>query len=321
MPGKTPLVATEYGPATVGRRRLTNLGVFLVVGSAAAAVGYLPWEAPAILLPWIVTVWVAGSAISRATSAARSQWMETASYCLDALWLTAVCYYLGGADWIASAFYVLLVITAAASLPMPRAALVAATAWIGFAFLALGEATGVLRLPIFGSPAGNEGTIAFAIVTVVIQATTLILALLLQQELLGALRRSEARHRAILNAASDMVVVLDDRGIIQRTSEVFAERTAFPIRGLVGTPFENIVDSEHRHVWTRVLASASSGERASFELAYRSTHANQGWIGGTLVPLPPEEGEGRVLMIARDVSAERMARKVVARAPRMVSAG
>lgn len=297
------MIATEYGPASVGRRRLGNLAVFLLVGSIAAAIGYLPWEVPALLVPWIGAVWLAGHLMWRAASPAVSQWLETASYCLDALWLTAVCFFLGGADWIASAFYVLLVITAAASLPMSKAVFVAIVAWLGFSWLSLGEAGGALRLPAFGADAVNSST-SFAAFTVVIQGTTLALALLLQQSLLGALRKSEARHRAILSAASDMVMVLDQDGVIQGASQVFAERTAFPVRSLVGSSFSDIVDARYRDRWTRELRTATIGEQATFHVAYRSAHANQGWISGTLVPLPPENGETRVLMIARDVSAE-----------------
>lgn len=292
----------------MSRRRLGNLGVFLVVGSVAAALGYLPWQAPAILAPWMVSVWIAARAIARAPSPSGAQRLETVSYCLDAVWLTAICFYLGGADWIASAFYVLLVITAAASLPMRRAVAVAGVAWLGFAALALGEATGLLQLPDFGGAVLRDVTPSFATVTVAIQGTTLILALLLQQELLGALRRSEARHRAILNAAADVVIVLDSLGTVHTVDEVFAERTTFPMRGFVGTRFETMVDAEYRSAWTKALATAFAGERASFEIAYRSRQANRGWIAGTLVPLPPEDGDERVLMIARDVSTAGMGR-------------
>ena len=306
------LLGTEYGPTSVSRRRLGNLAVFLVVGSITAAMGYIPWQVPALLLPWMLGVWLATLAIQRSTSPRTEAWIETGSYCLDALWLTAVCYFLGGADWIASAFYVLLVITAAASLSMPKAALVAVVAWLGFAALALGEATGTLVLPDFGPVTSEAHSFSFAVLTIVIQGTTLILALLLQQALLGALQRSEARHRAILNAASDMVVVLDGGGTIKGASEVFAERTAFPIKNLVGSSFSEIVDERFRDAWMRALRGACAGEHWPFEIAYRSTHANQGWIAGTLVPLPPENGEERVLMIARDVSVERTKRASIA---------
>ena len=304
MPRYTPLSVTEYGPSTVGRRRVGNLAVFLLVATAAAALGYLPWQVPVMLTPWLAGVWLTTRAMHRASSARKEQGIETASYCLDAAWLTGVCFFVGGAHWLASAFYVLLVITAAGSLPIARAVLVAGVAWIGFAWLALGQATGAISLPEFGPTAGNAQSFSFALLTVVIQGTTLALALLLQQSLLGALRRSEARHRAILNAASDMVVVLDRNGLIRDASEVFAQRTTYPIRGLVGRSFADIVDSEYRETWTRNLGVACSGEHAAFDIAYRSAQSNRGWISGTLVPLPAEDGEERVLMIARDVSAD-----------------
>ena len=302
------LLGTEFGPIAVSRRRLGNLAVFLAVGTVTAAIGFIPWQVPALLVPWVLGVWVATVAIARTSSRRTEQWIETVSYCLDAVWLTGICYYLGGAGWMAGAFYVLLVITAAASLPMTNAALVAAMSWIGFAALALGQATGALTLPEFAPAIGEPQALRFAVFTVVIQGTTLVLALLLQQALLGALQKSEARHRAILNAASDMVVVLDGGGTIKGASEVFAERTAFPIKDLVGSCFSDVVDAQHVDSWTRSLRAARDGQHAPFEIAYRSAHANQGWIAGTLVPLPPEKGEARVLMIARDVSAERMQR-------------
>ncbi|MGI9139946.1 MAG: PAS domain-containing protein [Gemmatimonadaceae bacterium] len=305
MAQKHLLLPSEYGPASVSRRRLGNLCVFLVVGTVASVLGYLPWQVPTLLVPWIAGVWIASRAIQRPSSPEGKQWIETASYCLDAVWLTGVCFYVGGANWIASAFYLLLVITAAASLTRPKAALVAVAAWAGFAALALGDATGAIEVPQFGPVANASASLSFAVLTVVVQGTTVILALLLQQELLGALRRSEARHRAILNAASDLVMVLDCDGVIQGASGVFADRTTFPIRDIVGSRFGDIVDIEHQGAWAAELKAACTGEHAPFEVAYRSTHSNQGWLAGTLVPLPPENGEDRILMIARDVSGVR----------------
>lgn len=316
----TPL-ASEYGHSAVSRRRVANLAVFLLVGSAAAVMGYLPWQVPLVLLPWIAGVGVATTAIARAESPQHAQWIETVSYCFDAVLLTVVCFYVGGAHWIASAFYVLLVITAAASLPMPRAVLIAVVAWLGFAFLSIGQAVGALEIPPFGAAPANRVPLAYAALTVVIQGTTLMLALLLQQSLLGALRRSEARHRAILRAASDMVVVLDCDGVVQGASEVFADRTAFPIRALVGSPFAEIVDAEHQEEWRKGLRTACTGDHAPFEVAYRSRQANRGWIAGTLVPLPPERGRERVLMIARDVSSERRGGSPRGRVARTAMAG
>lgn len=291
-------------PSAMIRRRIWNLGVFLVVAAVAAALGYVRWEVPALLVPWIAGVWVAGRASAAAPSIERAQWIETLSYCFNAALLTTATFYLGGARWLASAFYVLLVMIAAASLPPGKASLVAVVAWLGFAIMSVGQALGVFVPHAFGPAAQATPSLSFAILSTIVVGIILALALHLQESLMGALRRSEARHKAILSAASDMVVVLDREGRIQRASEVFAERTAFPIRELVGTRFGDIVDQPDRDSWSRELELACTGERVAFQLAYRSTYANQGWIAGTLVPLPSENGDERVLMIARDVSAE-----------------
>lgn len=299
------VLAPEYASVTaMTRRRIWTLSVFLVVATVAAALGHVRWEVPALLVPWIGGVWVASRAGAAASTIQRAEWVQTVSYCFNAGLLTVATYYLGGARWLAGAFYVLLVMIAAASLPTLKAGLVAVVAWLGFATISFGHATGVLVPPAFLSASSARISLSFAVLSTIVVGILLGLTLHLQESLLGALRRSEARHRAILNAASDMVVVLDRTGRIQRSSEVFAERTTFPIRELVGTRFSDVVDSGHREDWTRELDAACTGEQVAFTLAYRSTYANQGWLAGTLVPLPPEGGEERVLMIARDVSAE-----------------
>src|SRR5688500_5166068 len=77
------LLGTEYGPTSVSRRRLGNLAVFLVVGSIAAAAGYIPWPVPALLVPWMLGVWLATMAIHGSSSARTGAWIEAGSYCLD----------------------------------------------------------------------------------------------------------------------------------------------------------------------------------------------------------------------------------------------
>jgi PAS domain S-box-containing protein len=304
-PRDPKVLGADYpSPSAMSRRRIWNLSVFLVVAAAAAALGYVRWEVPALLVPWIAGVWVAGRASAATSSIQRAEWIETLSYCFNAALLTTATFYLGGARWLASAFYVLLVMIAAASLPPGKALLVAVVAWLGFAAMSVGQAVGVFVPHAFASASPARLSLVFAVLSTIVVGIVLGVALHLQESLMGALRRSEARHKAILSAASDMVVVLDREGRIQRASEVFAERTAFPIRELVGTRFGDIVDQPHRDSWSRELDLACTGERVAFQLAYRSTYANQGWIAGTLVPLPPEDGDERVLMIARDVSAE-----------------
>lgn len=45
--------------ASMSRRRIGNLAVFLAVAAIASAMGYVRWQVPALLIPWIAGVWLA----------------------------------------------------------------------------------------------------------------------------------------------------------------------------------------------------------------------------------------------------------------------
>jgi PAS domain S-box-containing protein len=298
-----PLISpvTDLPLASMRRRRLLNVSVFLVVGAVAAALGYVPWEVPFIVLAWVGSIWVAMRASER-VAADRALNIETASYCFNATLLTFACYYLGGATWIAGTFYTLLVIVAGASLPRWRALLVAVVALAGFAFLALAPVIGMIELPPFGAAGQSATDLPYAILTVVVQGVALVLAVLLQQSLVGALRDALLGSRMLIEAATDLIAVVDRQGLIHRANPAFQAHTA--VHSLYGTRLSDIATEDHQGYMELKLAQASNGTRVAFELSYRGTAGRLGWLGGTLVPLPAEGSAPRVLLIARDVTLE-----------------
>src|SRR5687768_9429660 len=94
-PHRDPSVlGSEYpSPAAMSRRRIGNIAVFLVVATIASAMGYVRWEVPVLLVPWGAGVWVAMRASAGASSPRLAEWIETASYCLNAVLLTFATYY------------------------------------------------------------------------------------------------------------------------------------------------------------------------------------------------------------------------------------
>src|SRR5687767_4227925 len=82
-------LASDYpSSAAMSRRRIGNLVVFLVVAAIASAMGYVRWQVPLLLIPWIAGVWLAMRASGGTSSPQRAEWIETASYCLNAVLLT-----------------------------------------------------------------------------------------------------------------------------------------------------------------------------------------------------------------------------------------
>lgn len=289
-------------PPGLRRQRITVVAVFAVATAVAATLDYMPWEVPAILVVWIAGLWTSARMMRRA-GLAKALNIDTASYCLNAILLTAVGYYLGGSTWLAGTFYTLIVLVAGAGLPRSRAIFVAVIAWMGFTLLAVGPFMEWISPRPFGLPGAGGSTFSFAVVTVVFQAVALGAVVMLQQWLVGALRSTAHANRALIEASTDLVVVLDRSGRIHGSNAgLFHPDAANP------TPFtvsiEDIVTDSHRGYLQLKLAQAFSGKRVPFEVSYKGDGGSVRWLAGTLVPLPVEDSDPRVMLVGRDMTLE-----------------
>src|SRR5688500_13555866 len=83
LPREDPAVLASQLAASsaMSRRRIRMLSVFLAVAAVASALGYVRWQVPALLVPWIAGVWISARAIA-ASPPQRTEWVETLSFCL-----------------------------------------------------------------------------------------------------------------------------------------------------------------------------------------------------------------------------------------------
>lgn len=294
--------AAQLPPPGLSRQRITIVSVFTAATAVAAALGYMPWQVPGILVVWIGGLWSAAR-MTRHAGLKLSLNINTASYCFNSILLTAVGYYLGGSTWLAGTFYTLIVLVAGAGLPRSRAILVAVVAWSGFTVLAVGPYLGWIHPRPFGLPGADGSTFSFALVTVVFQAVALGAVVMLQQWLVGTLRSSAYAHRALIEAATDIVLVLDRAGVIHGTNAgLFHPDPATPPPARVA--IDDIVTDSHRGYLQLKLAQAFSGKRVPFEVSYKGDAGSVRWLAGTLVPLPVEDSDPRVMLIGRDMTLE-----------------
>jgi len=294
--------AIQLPPPGLSRQRITIVSVFAVATAAAAALGHMPWQVPGILVVWIAGLWLATLGTRRAGLRLAIN-IDTASYCLNSVLLTAVGYYLGGSTWLAGTFYTLIVLVAAAGLPRSRAILVAAVAWAGFTVLAVGPHMGWIQPRPFGLASADGATFSFAVVTVVFQAVALGAVVMLQQWLLRTLRSTAHAHRALVEAATDIVVVLDRTGGIHGSNTgLFQPDPARPTAPEVS--INDIVAESHSGYLQLKLAQAFGGKRVPFELPYKGEEGSVRWLAGSLVPLSVEDSDPRVVLVARDVTLE-----------------
>jgi len=117
-----------------------------------------------------------------------------------------------------------------------------------------------------------------------------------------ALRESEATARALLNAPTDSVLVIDDQGVILAINEITASRFGKRIDELVGTLSYDLLPKEVAQLRQSLMAPVlEKNEMVRFvdERAGR-------WYDTVVYPILNEKGEGKKLaIIARDITEQK----------------
>jgi len=198
------------------------------------------------------------------------------------------------------------VMVASSALPLGASILVAAAACVAFGFLVLGSALDWIHPLPFGPEPDLSGNITHAWVTFIITAVTIALAVLVQQAMVGTLRRSEAEQRLLVEASTDLIITLDSTGTILSANETAATQLGVSAAELANTAFADLLSPKHQDRWSRQLMLVEAGERRRFELAYVRKDGSERWLSGTLVRLDDDvDGGARLLAIARDVTEEK----------------
>jgi len=291
------------------RRRAFIIASFLAVITALAALNLFPWQPSAILVVWLGMIKATERLLSRQTSERSVVRVATLAFSADTLFVSACAFFLGGAMWIATAFYLFLVMVAASMLPLRNTLQVAGCAIAGFAFLVLAEVSGeITRPPFFGIP-DYAGNYQLGLTTLVVAATTMGLALIFQQTLVTAIRRSEQSHRLVLEAASDMIATLDQSGRILRVNDAVREQTGYAREHLLGVNLTMLATPSFRADLDRQIELVRLGSRIPIEGSYVHAGGSERWLSGTLTPIPDSGSGAGMLLIARDVTRDKAAER------------
>ncbi|MEO6066635.1 MAG: GAF domain-containing protein [Gemmatimonadales bacterium] len=141
-----------------------------------------------------------------------------------------------------------------------------------------------------------------------------------EQEALEALRRSEARFRALLAAAPVAILTLERDGTFNPVNAAAFELLGIPAGGVVGPLADLLVPGERAHVEAH-LAAAFAGETRECRVRLRRPDGSVRESALVAVPLEERGGVRTVLAIARDVTDEQALRERVAHAEKMVALG
>jgi PAS domain S-box-containing protein len=129
------------------------------------------------------------------------------------------------------------------------------------------------------------------------------------------LRRSEHKHRTIINNAGEAIFLLDRAGRIREWNKAAETLFGSPRRAVLGKPFSEVHLCYGLEIERAMADAEALGRRLAFEFPLRRPHRPDGLIELSLSPLPsahdPRDvladprAEGRFVVIARDVTSER----------------
>ncbi len=232
----------------------------------------------------------------------------------------------------ALAGYIIVILTAGLLVGI-RAALLATAASVGVATLMV--VTGSAALPRPGSPIANPwyhlGSYAALFIASGVmvsvarrQIWSALTALARREQAIGMLARrlraSDARLNAIARSGFDLVVELDRTDRISWASPNHLQVVGRRAEDLVGRAPAEWLDSPEMHRAAAALRDPQE-DAVSHPFRLRAADGSWHWFDMRVAPFRDAEGEQRLLVVSRDVTAVREAEEQLRHAQRMESVG
>jgi two-component system NtrC family sensor kinase len=138
-------------------------------------------------------------------------------------------------------------------------------------------------------------------------------------ELVETLRKAEWRFRTLFRAAPDAVLTVLESGRIREANDAVQDLVGMQPVQLVGRMLEELVLPEDRSHLADQVARVKAGEEARFEV--RVWHGDGVRIASLAARLLPEADPPQMLVVGRDMTADREMRARLAESERLASAG
>ena len=141
-----------------------------------------------------------------------------------------------------------------------------------------------------------------------------------EQEALDALRRSEARFRALLSAAPVAILTVDRDEGVQAVNAAASGLLGLPSEGIT-VPLETLLVPGEADACRQKLAAAFGGNAQEYLTRVRQVGGELREVHLVVVPLEERGGVRTLLALARDITEEQSLRERVAHAEKMAALG
>ncbi|MBF0551679.1 MAG: PAS domain-containing sensor histidine kinase [Deltaproteobacteria bacterium] len=130
-----------------------------------------------------------------------------------------------------------------------------------------------------------------------------------------SLKKSEERHRLLVETMNDGLVVLDETGVITYVNERFSEMLGYSRTEMTGRPMIIFLDQTNRIIYEERMAGGDRRGYGSFEITW--TLKNDLRISTIISPMPIHDDEGRFkgsFAVITDITERKLAEDALRRA-------
>jgi len=155
-----------------------------------------------------------------------------------------------------------------------------------------------------------------------VEAMTDLLTVALENaELVDTLRQTEWRFRTLFRAAPDAVFTVLRSGRIREANDAAADIVGTDVMRMVGRRLSDLVAEEDRSRLDGALEATFTGRSARLELTFRRAPNEPSHVVSLAASLLPEADPPSILVVARDVTAEREMRVRLMESDRLAAVG
>jgi diguanylate cyclase (GGDEF)-like protein/PAS domain S-box-containing protein len=312
MPHSTYVLRLDRGSVvTHSRMRLICVATLLVLTIAAVV-------SDSGLSVWTIALsasWLAGSiaverTLIRERDVLRLESLVHVSLCLEATILAVMVGFTGGMWWCSSVLYAILTVATASLLPRRPALLVAAVAVISLVLVLGLQTAGVLPDSAFLHVQSMRGAWGSTIAGVLLVSLAMLALGFMQFTLTEMLRHRAMRYRALMDTASDLLLVLTHTGRITHVNRAALAMASCERKVMLSDGVARLLVDEDVAFFRSRIPRALGGEQQSMMLRAKAFHGIR-WLSCTLAPMSPGVPTSDLLAILRDVTDDRLATDTV----------
>ena len=304
------------------QRRILIIAVFIAINLGFRPLGIeVPLSVFGVFAGWLALAGLVHLASRSVRTRESAEQLHVLAFLGDITLLTAHHITYSHGWWLGAIFYALIAVGAQTLSSREASRLVTSYAVLCFNALVLLQVTGRVGASTFLPNTSLNGRFDLAIIVAATGTIALLALVEAQRSFVQFIRRSDQRHRLLLETASDMIFTTDLQGRFLSVNRAVMQLTGYKPDDLLGQPFLPYIVPDDRERVAAHFQAAVAGTPQRYDLGYIHRDGSTRWLSCTSSPIEEYGVITGVLAVGRDTTEERQREHQLRQTERLASLG